>query len=71
MRARSSPTSPRIPDAASDEVCWYYASLARAFDRLQPGPRAQELSRLASELSRRHAADDKRYALGYSEVTIT
>ncbi len=59
------------PDAASDDVCWYYASLARAFNRLQPGPRADELTRLASELSRRHAAADSRYALAYSEVTIT
>jgi (p)ppGpp synthase/HD superfamily hydrolase len=41
--------------AASDDVCWYYGSLARAFNRLQPGPRADELTRLAEELSRRSA----------------
>ena len=46
---------PTHADAASEDVCWYYASLARAFSRLQPGPRADELARLASELSRRHA----------------
>ena len=43
----------------------------RAFNSLQPGPRADELTRLASELSRRHAAADNRYALAYSEVTVT
>ena len=59
------------PDAASDDVCWYYASLAGAFRHLQPGPRADELARLSSELSRHHAAADSRYALAYSEVTIT
>jgi (p)ppGpp synthase/HD superfamily hydrolase len=59
------------PEAASDDVCWYYASLARAFDRLHPGPRADELGRLASELSRRHAAADQRHVLAYSEVTVT
>ena len=59
------------PDAASDDVCWYYASLAAAFRDLRPGPRADELTRLASELSRRHAAADNRYVLAYSEVTVT
>ena len=59
------------PDVASDDVCWYYASLARAFNELRPGHRADELTRLASEMSRRHAAADKRYVLAYSEVTIT
>ena len=59
------------PDAVSDDVCWYYASLAGAFRDLQPGPRADELTRLAGELSRRHAAADTRYVLAYSEVTIT
>ena len=46
---------PTHAHAASDDVCWYYASLARAFSQLRPGPRADELARLASELSRRHA----------------
>jgi hypothetical protein len=59
------------PEVASDDVCWYYASLAGAFRELQPGPRADELARLSGELSRRHAAADNRYALAYSEVTIT
>jgi len=59
------------PAAASDDVCWYYASLAGAFRALQPGPRADELTRLARELSRRHAAADSRFVLAYSEVTIT
>jgi (p)ppGpp synthase/HD superfamily hydrolase len=59
------------PDAASDDVCWYYASLAGAFRELQPGPRADELARLSSELSRHHAAADKRHVLAYSEVTMT
>ena len=59
------------PDAASDDVCWYYASLAGAFRELRPGPMADELGRLANEMSRRHAAADKRYALAYSEVTNT
>ena len=59
------------PDAASEDICWYYASLASAFIRLHPGPRADELTRLARELSRRHAAADSRYALAYSEVTVT
>lgn len=46
---------PTHADAASEDVCWYYASLARAFRRLHPGPRADELTRLARELSRRRA----------------
>jgi hypothetical protein len=40
-------------DAASQDVCWYYGSLARVFEVLVPGPRAHELSRLAAELTRR------------------
>ncbi len=39
-------------EEASDDVCWYYASLARAFNHLHPGPRADELTRPAGELSR-------------------
>ena len=35
------------PEAASDDICWYYASLAGAFRELQPGPRADELTRLS------------------------
>jgi (p)ppGpp synthase/HD superfamily hydrolase len=59
------------PDAASDDICWYYARLAGVFRELRPGPRADELARLSSELSRRHAAADSRYALAYSELTGT
>ena len=59
------------PDAVSGDICWYYGRLAGAFRELQPGPRADELTRLADELSRRHSAADNRYALAYSEVTIT
>lgn len=59
------------PEAASDDVCWYYARLAGVFRELHPGPRAEELARLASELSRRHAASDNRHVLAYSEVTVT
>lgn len=36
---------------ASQDVSWYYASLARMFEILAPGSRADELSRLASELT--------------------
>lgn len=59
------------PDAASDDVCWYYARLAGAFRELQPGPMADELMRLAGELSRRRATADSRCVLAYSEVTVT
>ena len=59
------------PDAASDDICWYYARVAGALRELQPGPMADELTRLAGELSRRHGAADHRYVLAYSEVTVT
>lgn len=36
-----------------DDACWYYRTLARAFQRLQPGVRADELSAMAGELRRR------------------
>jgi (p)ppGpp synthase/HD superfamily hydrolase len=36
-----------------DDACWYYASLAQLFERLQPGPRARELTDLVDELRRR------------------
>jgi hypothetical protein len=43
-------------DARSQDLCWYYGSLARVFEVLVPGPRADELSRLAAELARRTTA---------------
>lgn len=36
-----------------DDACWYYARLAEQFERLHPGPRADELAGLADELQRR------------------
>ncbi len=40
------------------DACWYYTSLARAFERLQPGARADELAEMSGELRRRsHAAN--------------
>ena len=47
-----------IPHEEGAEVCWYYASLARRFTVLLPGARADELSRLATELARRCASRD-------------
>lgn len=40
-------------DAESQDLCWYYGSLARVFEVLVPGPRADELRRLVAELARR------------------
>ena len=49
---RPSGASPAIPHEAGEDVCWYYASLGRKFTVLLPGARADELSRLATELVR-------------------
>jgi hypothetical protein len=48
--------SSRTHDAGSQDLCWYYGSLARVFEVLVPGPRADELSRLVAELARRTTA---------------
>ena len=39
------------------DACWYYTSLAQLFDRLQPGPRADELAVMADKLERRSRHD--------------
>jgi len=49
---------------ASQDVSWYYASLARMFEILAPGSRADELSRLASELTLRAAPPARLNASG-------
>ena len=37
-------------EASAEDACWYYTSLARLFDRLQPGARADELTEMAADL---------------------
>jgi len=42
-------------NAGRDDQLWYYQQLAEQFKRLRPGPLADELSNLASELERESA----------------
>ena len=52
MPDRGTAARSAIPHEAGEDVCWYYASLARRFTVLLPGARADELDRLAAVLVR-------------------